>query len=106
MQTKHQPDSDRLLAALSYVWILFVIPFAVGHNKPFVYKHARQGLTLFIVELILLGIGVVPILGWLIAFVGWLAVMVVAVIGISHALSSQAFTIPVVGKMLDTLMKK
>lgn len=93
-------DTDRLLAALSYIWILFVIPFVLGHHKPFVYKHSKQGLTLFLLELALLAVGWVPIIGWTIAIAGWLFVVVVAIIGIAYALSGQEFTIPFIGKMI------
>ena len=91
---------DRLLASLSYVWVLFLIPFVLGHHKPFVYRHAKQGMALFLLELVLLSIGWFPLLGWIIAIVGWLFVVVCAVVGIAYALSGQEFTIPFIGKMV------
>jgi fumarate reductase subunit D len=98
--SKSITDSDKLLAALSYIWILFVIPFVLGHHKPFVYKHAKQGMALFILELVLLAIGWFPILGWLTAIAGWLFVVVCAILGISYALIGKEFEIPIIGKMI------
>lgn len=93
-------DSERLFAALSYVWILFLIPFVWGHNKPFVYKHAKQGIALFIFEIVLSLIAWIPLLGWAIGIIGWFFVVVVAIIGIAHALAGKDYEIPVIGKMM------
>lgn len=93
-------DSDRLFAALSYVWILFLIPFVWGHNKPFVYRHAKQGIALFIFEIVLSLIAWIPLLGWAIGIIGWFFVVVVAIIGIAHALAGKDYEIPVIGKMM------
>ena len=100
MAKKVEKDSDRLLAALSYVWVLFIIPFVLGHNKPFVYRHAKQGMALFIFELILAIVSWIPILGWIIGLIGWFAVVIVAIVGIAHALSGKDYEIPVIGKMM------
>lgn len=97
-------DMDRLFAAVSYVWILFVLPFVLGHHKPFVYKHAKQGLALFLLEIVLLSVGWVPVIGWAVAFIGWLFVVVNAVLGIAYALSGNEYNIPYIGKMINERM--
>ncbi|MBI4122347.1 MAG: DUF4870 domain-containing protein [Parcubacteria group bacterium] len=94
-------DFDRLLAAVSYVWILFVIPYVLGHKKPFVYRHARQGLALFVLELIIIVVAWVPILGLIVGFLGWIFVMVCAVIGIAHALAGKDWQIPFLHRYID-----
>ena len=95
-QTIH--DIDRVVAALSYVWIFVLIPYVFFHNHKWVYAHARQGVALFVFELILLAISIIPILGWMAAGIGWLFVVVVAIIGIAHALSGEAYEIPILSK--------
>ena len=92
------PDLDRLLAALSYVWVLFLIPFIFGYRKPFVANHARQGASLFVFELVLMVIGFVPLLGWVVALAGWFFVCVCSVIGIAHALAGQSWEVPFLRK--------
>lgn len=93
-------DNERLLAALSYVWVLFVIPFVFGHNKPFVYRHAKNGMFLFVFELILFVVGWVPLLGWIVGFIGWLFVFVTAVVGIGHAMGGQDYDLPFLSKFI------
>jgi len=100
--TKHDPkkiqDMDRVVAALSYVWIFVLIPYIFFHHNKWVYAHARSGLVLFIFELILLAISIIPILGWLAAGVGWIFVVLVAIIGVAHALAGQKYEIPLLNK--------
>ena len=97
---KPKNDYEKVLAALSYVWVLVLVPFVLGHDKPFVAQHAKQGLALFIFELFLLLLGVIPILGWLAALAGWMAVMVAAVLGIVHALGGKAYEIPILNNYI------
>lgn len=96
-------DAQRLLAAVSYLPVVFVIPFTLGHDKPFVYQHAKQGLSLFILEVIVMAVAIVPLFGWLVAAAGWLFVCVNAVIGMAHALSGNAWEVPVFSKIADHL---
>jgi len=97
---KPKNDYEKVLAALSYVWVLVFIPYVLGHDKPFVAQHAKQGLGLFIFELLLLLLGVIPILGWLAALAGWMAVMVAAVVGIVHALGGKQYEIPIINNYI------
>lgn len=100
--TKHNvTDGQRLLAASSYLLFFFVVPYTIGHGNAFVYKHAKQGLSLFVLELILMAIAIVPVLGWFVAAAGWLFVLVNAVIGISHALAGKEWEVPIFGKIAE-----
>ena len=99
MATKKQTsqkltDFDKVLAALSYVWVLVFIPYVLGHSNPFVYRHAKLGLVLFIFEVFLMLVGWIPILGWLIGLAGWIIVCLISVVGIAHALSGKDYTVP------------
>jgi len=94
-KTQIQPtDSDKLFAALSYVWVLFVFPLVLGHHKPFVYRHAKQGMALFIFEFVIMSIAWVPLFGWIVGFFGWLFAVIVSLLGIGHALAGQPFKVP------------
>ncbi len=46
-------DSDsKIFAALSYLSILFIIPWIIKRNDGFVKFHIRQGVTLFLIEVV------------------------------------------------------
>ena len=93
-------DMDKLIAATSYIFILFVIPLILGHRNKFIHDHGRQGAALFVFELALMVIAIIPILGWLAAAAGWLFVMVAAIIGIFRALSGEEYEIPYLNKII------
>ena len=77
------------LAALSYVWILCLIPL-LGSKDEFVKFHAKQGFVLFLIELVLALVGWIPLVGWLASLI----VVLVAVIGIIKALNGERWEIP------------
>ena len=91
-------QEDKVYAALSYIWILVFVPLLMKRNNGYVQFHAKQGIVLLIVELILWVIGMVPVLGWLIAFVGHIVVAVLAVLGIVAALVGRYWEMPFLGE--------
>jgi uncharacterized membrane protein len=48
-----QEKEDRLLAAISYVFILGLIPYIAEKKEDFIRFHMRQGLTLFVIWLVI-----------------------------------------------------
>ena len=52
-QSKKNADENGFLAALSYVSFLFIIPLFLKRRNTFVQSHAKQGLVIFIAEIIL-----------------------------------------------------
>lgn len=85
-------DNEKLMGALAYAGVLFVIPlFAPGKKSPSVQFHVRQGIVLFVIEAVLAAI---PFFGWML-----IAVPIVASIyGLLQALSGRQWELPVVGK--------
>ena len=90
-----------LMLVLSYLWILAIVPLIVEKEDREVQWHAKHGLVLTGVEIVLyvvLGIlSFVPILGCvaavLPALVG-LGFLVVRILAIVKAMNGQRFTIP------------
>jgi fumarate reductase subunit D len=80
---KPQQEGDRILAAISYLGFLCFIPLFLKKSNPFVQFHAKQGLVLFIAEIIISFINIIPILGqlaWLVAIVVFLFVSINGII--------------------------
>jgi len=88
---------DRVLAAVSYVWVLWLIAMVLGGNNEFVLRHAKQGLVLFIAEVLLMALAIIPFLGWLIGFVGFVAAVIVSLLGIMHGWKGEEWEIPFIG---------
>jgi fumarate reductase subunit D len=86
---------NKYTAALSYVWILFLIPLLTKKDSKFCQFHAKQGLILFIISLI----SWFPFFGWIIG----LAVIVVAIIAILKVLSGEYWKIPYISEWAEKI---
>ncbi len=95
----HSGQNKNMMAVFSYLWVLIIIPFLTdSKSDPFVKFHLKQGLTLVIFEVVGMFIGVIPFVGWLVAWVMWIASFVFAVIGIMNVMNGQEKELPVIGQ--------
>jgi len=96
-ETKNTSD-DKIIAAIGYIWILFLIPLLLKSKNEYCQFHAKQGLVLFGFSIIISIIGVIPILGWLVAFLGWIIVVIFTILGFLNALQGKKWQMPYLGK--------
>ena len=90
-------------AILAYLWILCLIPLILKKDNAFALFHARQGVVLFIGELAISFVGVIPILGWMILFLGTFVFGVLSLVGIVQALLGNYWKMPIVGGIAQSL---
>jgi uncharacterized membrane protein len=91
-KTKTSRDLDvelnKTVAALSYVWILCLVPLLTKRDSEYVQFHAKQGLVLFIASFLCW----FPIIGWLLSIV----ILVLSVMGVLKTLSGEWWEAPVI----------
>lgn len=87
-------EENKVLAAISYLGILSLIPLLLKKSSPYVQFHAKQGLVLFIAEVIVSFINIIPFLGQLIWLAAILVFLVISIIGIFKAWSGVCWKIP------------
>lgn len=96
MNTRPAGGSDvsdnKLLAAISYIWIIGLILLFLKKDSPFVQFHAKQATVLFIASVVF---GFIPVLGWILNIV----VFVFAIIGLISALQGKKTELPLVGDL-------
>lgn len=95
-----QADTNKILAIVGYlVPLLFFVPLVMDSTKanPVSRFHASQQLNLLLLFVALQAIAIVPILGWLIAFFGWIAAFVLMVIGVLNAAGGKIKPLPIIG---------
>ncbi len=83
---------NKLVAALSYIGILFLVPLLVKKDSPFAQFHAKQGLVLSVAFFIGSFVFWIPLFGW----IAGLVLFVVDVRALIKTLSGEAWAIPVV----------
>jgi uncharacterized membrane protein len=93
--------SDTAAGALAYITIIPAIIFLVMppyNTRPFVRFHAFQCIGLAICWFCLGLVWVVPILGWIVGAIGFLALLVCWILSIVKASQGSAFKLPVISE--------
>ena len=91
------PQKNTLMAVLSYLGILVLIPFFTTKNDPFVKFHIKQGLVLLIVEVVISIIAHVVWVLWPLWNLANLATLILAIIGIVNAAKGREKELPWIG---------
>ncbi len=98
----HQPsdaEDNKLISILCYFGILFLIPYLVKQDSPFVKFHSNQGLVLFILALISGVVSKIPFIGWIIGAICGVFIFVCFVLGIVNVLNCEMKELPLIGKI-------
>lgn len=98
-QTKK--EGPNMVAILSYIGILVLIPLLAVKDDEFVKYHAKQGLVLFIAEIATMFVSWIPILGWLIGFLAGIMWFVLAIMGILNVIKGEKKQLPLIGQFAD-----
>src|SRR3989338_4200851 len=111
MAKKTLTSEQMMTAILAYLGILVLIPlFAVKKRDEFIRFHLRQGIVLFVIEIII-WVAVAFLLfpfgffgffafGWLMNLIG-LAILIVIIIAIIRAVQGDMWEIPVVSNFTN-----
>lgn len=83
------------IAALSYIGILCLVPLLAKKESKYCQVHAKQGLALFLFEIIVWFVNIIPFLGQLLWFILGLGCLIVSIIAIVKTLQGEYWEIPV-----------
>lgn len=92
-------DDTTIMASLSYLGPLVLIPFLTKRDNAFIMFHVRQGLVLFGIEIALMFVNMMsffmltPIIGLI-----NICLLILSIIGILNAFRMKEAEIPLVGK--------
>lgn len=100
--SKKDIDDNKLMAVLSYIGILCFIPLLLKKDSPFAQYHAKQGLALFIVEIIASVLSWTIILAWASAII-WLVTIIASIYGMVNAWNGKRVEIPGLKMIVDKL---
>lgn len=103
---KKDVESGKVMGILSYLGILALVPYLTEKNNKFVIYHAKQGLNLFIIEII--GSAIISIAGSFLFVLSFivslissafaLGIFVLSILGIVDVCNGKAKELPVINK--------
>lgn len=89
--------SSRTLAVMSYLGVLSLVPLVMNRNDSYVQFHARQGVVLWMWEVLAIYTLLVPAVGQFFFRFSSLACLVLSVIGVLSVLLGRAWKFPIIG---------
>ncbi len=94
-------QANKTMAALSY--IIFFLPLLASPDSKFGRFHSNQGLLLLLISVAWGIVGSIlmwiPFIGWLVSFVGWIAIVIIAIMAIVNTAGGKAKRLPFIGKV-------
>ncbi|MBQ7874681.1 MAG: DUF4870 domain-containing protein [Oscillospiraceae bacterium] len=94
-------NGNKLLAAISYVWILCIVTILCAKDDAFARYHANQGLVLLIANIAAGIVGAIlafiPVVGPIVAWVISIALFVFMILGIVNAATGKMKPLPLIG---------
>lgn len=96
-------SDNRIIAAIGYIGILCLIPLLLKRESKFAQFHAKQGLTLFIAEIVISFINIIPFLGQMIWFAASLVFLIVSVVGLLRALKGEWWKVPFLSEYAERI---
>ncbi|MBE6881423.1 MAG: hypothetical protein IJF04_06965 [Oscillospiraceae bacterium] len=94
-------NGNKLLAAISYIWILCIVTILCAKDDAFARYHANQGLVLLIANIasVVAGfiLGFIPFVGGIISWIISIALFVLMILGIVNAATGKMKPLPLIG---------
>ena len=98
--------SDNAAGAIAYLTFIPAVLFLIldpYKNRPFVRFNAIQCLALYVCWFCVGIVAIIPILGWIVAFVGIITIAVFWVMCIVKAANGQLYKVPVIGNYVEQI---
>ena len=102
MTESHHETEDKTVAEgkvwaiMAYLGILCLLPLLLKKENKFALFHGKQGLVLFIGEVAIAILNVIPVLGQILWFIGVIVFGILSLVGIVQVLMGKYWKMPVV----------
>ncbi|MEE9350050.1 MAG: hypothetical protein V3U80_08390 [Flavobacteriaceae bacterium] len=98
-------NQDKNIAIIAYLTIIgLIIAFILNNDKKdkFTNFHIQQSLGIAVIALGFFVIGMIPVLGWIISFLGFFLILFLWIMGLINAINGRENPVPFFGeKFID-----
>jgi len=102
--TQEQIKEGKFFAVISYIGFLCIVSLVLKKENPFAAYHAKQGLVLFVIEVVSFIISIIPFIGVLINLVVSTCCVLASIWGIVQSLKEQECRIPLVSQLAEKII--
>lgn len=95
--------SSKVLAIMSYLGVLSLVPLVVNRRDSYVLFHARQGVILWMWEVLAIYALLLPGVGKMFFRFSSMACLVLSVLGVAAVLLGRAWKFPLIGNWAEKL---
>lgn len=103
-RTEKDIKEGKFFAVISYITFLCIVSLVLKKDNHFSLYHAKQGLVIFVFEVVSFILSIIPILGWLIGILSTVIFSFLSVWGILQALMGNCNRFPVISDIADKIV--
>lgn len=97
-------EEGKFFAVISYIGFLCVVSLLLKKDNKFALFHAKQGLVLFVVEVVTFIFSIIPLLGWLLGVAGVIVFVLISLWGVAQALLGNYNRLPLLADVADKIV--
>ena len=105
---KKDVSEGKGLAVVAYLtWVGILLAFVLNMEKKnsFVKFHIRQALMIYVSGFMCGVVMIVPILGWIAGFIGFILLLIFWIMGLVSAINGEENRIPIIGDLAQDWFK-
>lgn len=99
-----ETKEGKIFAVLAYLSILCIVPLILKKDNKFALFHGKQGLVLFIVEVVVFVISILPTIGQIIFQTSIFILGVISIWCIIQVLQGKYLKIPIVSNIAEKIV--
>ena len=101
--SKKDIQEGKFFAIISYISFLCIVSLILKKENKFVLLHAKQGLVLFVIEVVIFIFSIIPF-HWIIKIAVFIFFVVISLIGILQALQGTSRRIPIISDLAEKVV--
>lgn len=104
LEKEKEVQEGKFFAVISYIGFLCIVSLLLKKDNKFAIYHAKAGLVLFVLEVAIFIISIIPILGWLIGMLGMVVCSLFSLWGVLQALMGNYNRFPIISDIAEKIV--